>query len=390
MKTAAVAALITLAMMALVADAFAAPPPPGTIAVTVQNMTGGQPKTIGGQEITLTIYANNAEVDKKTATTDVGGTATFTVSTEPARTYGVNVKYKGGDYDSPPLTFKAGETAERIVLRVYEPTTDPAVLRVNIQHLIVEPGEGLVQITELVVFANPTDRTYVGARVREDGKRETLRFRLPAGASNVSYLEGLMECCVFASADGFVDTMDVKPGVREIGFSYTIPYRRGQVTVTRALDYPTDALELFGGPAVRLAATPLTAQAPVQTEQGMYTRFSGQSLPRGAQITLALSGLPVRQSSSRRLLVAAFAGVIAAALVYPLLRRRARPAPRTPASRDDLINTIAALDDLHEAGGIPDAEYRRQRGRFKDRLRDLGRAAGVTAEPHPDQTGESR
>ena len=389
MNRAAVAAAVTVAFLLLAVGAFGAPAPQGAISGAVQNLTGGKAKAVGGQTVTLTIYVNNAEVDKKTATTDARGAFTFAVPADPARTYLVNVKYKGGDYDSPQVTFKVGEIAKQVTMRVYEPTTDASVLRVNIQHMIVEPGEGLVQITELLVFANPTDRTYVGAKVREDGKRETLQFRLPDGAANVSYLEGLMECCVFAAPGGFLDTMDVKPGTREIGFNYTIPYARGQATVLRTLDYPTDAVEVFGGPAAQLTVAPLVGQAPVATEQGTYSRFSGQSLARGTQITLGLSGLPVPKSSSRRLLIAAFAGVIAAALVYPLLRRRTRPAGQTPATREDLIKAIAALDDLHEAGGIVDADYRRQRARYKHRLLELTTAARPTEEPRPDRAGQS-
>src|SRR3970282_349896 len=134
-----------------------------------------------------------------------------------------------------------------------------------------------------------------------------------------------------------------------------------------------DAVEVFGGRAAQLTVAPLVGQAPVATEQGTYSRFSGQSLVRGTQITLGLSGLPVPKSSSRRLLIAACAGVIAAALVYPLLRRRTRPAGQTPATREDLIKAIAALDDLHEAGGIVDADYRRQRRRYQNRLLELPR-----------------
>ncbi len=388
MKRAAVVTAVVTALFLLATAASGAAPPPGTITGAVANLTGGKPRAVGGQMVTLTIYVNNAEVDKKTTTSDARGAFTFAVAADPARTYMVNVKYKGGDYDSPPVTFKAGETARQLTLRVYEPTTDASVLRANVHHMIVEPGEGLVQITELMVFANPTDRTYVGAKVREDGKRETLQFRLPDGAANISYLEGLMECCVFAAAGGFVDTMDVKPGTRQIGFSYTIPYARGRATVVRTLDFPTDAIEVFGGPAAQLTVAPLTSQTPVATEQGTYSRFSGQSLARGAQITLGLSGMPVAKTSSRRLLLAAFAGVIAAALVYPLLRRRGRPAGGTPPTREDLIKAIAALDDLHEAGGVPDAEYRRQRARFKNRLLALPTARPPEG-PRPDRAGQS-
>lgn len=385
----AVGAVLLLAAGAVAAPVSAptAPPAPsGTISGLVQNMTGGKATPVAGQTVTLTTYVDNAEVDRATTTTDAGGRFSFGIAPSPDRTYVVNVKYRGGDYDSLPVRLKAGERAREVTLRVYDPTTDSSAVRVNVHHVIVEPGEGLVRVTELLVFANPTDRTYIGATVRQDGKRETLRFRLPDGAADVSYLEGLMECCVFAAPGGFVDTMDVKPGAREIGFSYTVPSRGGRTTVVRTLDYPTDLVEVFGDPAARLtAAAPLAAQAPVTTEQGTYSRFSARSLAPGTSISLALSGLPAPRSASRRLLVAAFAGVTAAALVYPFIRRSGRQSGRQPRRRENLVKAIAALDDLYEAGGIAEAEYRRQRAYYKQRLLALAAAAPATERRRPEE-----
>jgi len=104
MNRAAVAAAVTVAFLLLATGAFGAPAPQGAISGAVQNLTGGKAKAVGGQTVTLTIYVNNAEVDKKTATTDARGAFTFAVPADPARTYLVNVKYKGGDYDSPQVT----------------------------------------------------------------------------------------------------------------------------------------------------------------------------------------------------------------------------------------------------------------------------------------------
>ncbi len=388
----AAGAVLLLAGAAGSALLAAGPVPSGTISGTVQNLTGGKGTPVAGQTVTLTTYVGNAEAQTATAATDASGRFAFTVPADPARTYVVNVKYQGGDYDSLPVRFKEGERARQVTLRVYEPTTDPSVIRVNVHHLIVEPGEGLVRVTELLVFANPTDRTYVGATVRQDGKRETLRFRLPEGAANVSYLEGLMECCVFAAPGGFVDTMDVKPGTREIGFSYTVPSRGGRATLVRTLDFATDLVEVFGGPEARLTASaPLAAQAPVRTEQGTYSRFSARALARGTRISLSLFGLPATRSTSRRLLVAAFAGIATAALVYPFVRRSSRPSGhRLPQGREELITAIAALDDLYQAGGIADAAYRRQRAHYKQRLLALAAAASATERTRPKQAGDAQ
>ncbi len=370
--TPAATALALIGALVAVGEAAAAPAlRPGTVTGIVQSMTGGHSGTVAGQPVTLIAYLNNAEVERQTITTDAHGAFTFTAPADPARTYVLNATYKGGEYVSQPVTFKTGETAKSVTLPVYEPTTDAGTLRVNIHHLIVEPGEGVVRVTELIVFTNRTDRTYVGAATRPDGRRETLRFLLPQGAADLEYLEGVTEGSIVAVPGGFVDTRGVKPGMRQIGFSYSIPARGGRATFARALDYPTDAIEVFGAPTTRLTATPLTAQEPVATEQGTFTRFSAQSLPRGATVTLALSGLPAGWAGRWRVLVALFAGVAAAALLYPLLRRRRRPAEDMPRSREDLIKAIAALDDLYEAGGIAGAEYRRRRRRYKSRLLEL-------------------
>lgn len=353
--------------------------PAGAISGTVENLTGGR-RPVAGQEVKLTAYVNNAEADWKTITTDPQGRFSFAVPTTSDRSYVVNVKYKGGDYDSAPITFKPGESRKQVTMRVYEPTTDPSILRVNVHHMIVEVGQGMVQVAELMVFTNPTDRTYIGAVERADGKRETLRLTLPKGAANVQYMEGLMDCCVFAAPGGLVDTMDVKPGMREIAYSYTIPYARRDLTIGRLLDYPTDRVEVFGSAASQLRVTPLEAMPPVQTDQGTYTRFSSASLNPSAEVAISLSGLPLASSNTRRVALAAFAGIIAAALAYPLLRRRPAPSGagrcqpqsrRTPETREQLVATIAALDDRFEAGEIAEADYHRQRERNKARLRRL-------------------
>lgn len=361
--------VVLMLMVAPIAAAGQAPAT-GMITGTVENLTGGR-RPVAGQLVKLTAYVNNAEADWKEMKTDAQGRFSFSVPASTDRAYVVNVKYKGGDYDSDQMAFKPGETRKQLAMRVYEPTTDVSILRVNVHHVIVEIGEGMVQVAELMVFTNPTDRTYIGAKERSDGKRETLLLRLPGGASDLQYMEGLMECCVFATESGLVDTMDVKPGIRQIAYSYTIPTSRRELAVRRALDYPTDRVEVFGNTAAQLTVSPLERKEPVTTEQGTYARFSSGALAAGTEITIGLSGLPLPRSSTRRLAAAAFAGVIAAALAYPLLRRSRAPKPTKPVTRDELVAAIAALDNQFEAGQISEPEYQAQRARYKKRLMEM-------------------
>ena len=375
MKTAAIVMGMTVgALVAMLASApiSAATPAMGTINGLVENHTGGK-RPAAGLAVKLTALVNGAEQEAKDATTDARGRFSFAVRVDPQRSYVAKITYKGGEYESPAITFTPEQTLRQVHLRVYEPTNDPSVLKVNVHHIIVEPGEGAVQVAELLVFANNTDRTYVGGQPRADGKRETLQFSLPAGAANLQYMQGLMECCLSVTDIRMVDTMDVEPGMREIAYSYTLPVSRTSLSLTRRLDYPAERLEVFGNGAAQLAVSPLARQDDVKTEQGVYARFSGASVAAGTDVKLTLSDLPVPRSSTRRAAIAAFAGMITAALVYPFLRRARRPVDRTgpTQTREELIRAVAALDDRFEAGEIPEDEYGARRARLMDQIREL-------------------
>ena len=352
------------------ASAPAPAAPPATISGIVENHTAGK-RPASGLTLKLTALVNGTEQGSKDATTDARGRFVLSVPADPQRSYVVKITYKGGEYESPAITFKPGQSLRQVHMRVYEPTSDPSVLKVNVHHIIVEPGEGAVQVAELLVFTNSTDRTYVGGQPRADGKRETLRFNLPAGAANLQYMQGLMECCVSTTDTGLVDTMDVEPGMREIAYSYTLPVSRASLALTRRLDYSAERLEVFGNRAAQFAVSPLAPQDDVKTEQGVYARFSGTSLDAGTDIRLAVSGLPVPRSSRRRAAIAAFAGLAAAALIFPFLRRGRRSAERRglTQTREELIRAVAALDDRFEAGEIPEDEYGTRRARLMDELR---------------------
>lgn len=364
-----------ICLLVLAASGVTASPATWTISGTVTNHTG-KAHPAAGLPAKLTAYVDGAEQDWKAATTDARGTFTFSVPADAKRTYAVQVKYKGGEYDSPTIEFKPGESSKRIAMRVYEPTSDTGVLRVNVHHIIVEAGEAVVQVAELLVFTNTTDRTYIGGAPRADGKRETLRFSLPAGASNVQYMEGLMECCVFATDSGMVDTMDVEPGMRQIGYAYTLPASRGRIVASRAVDYPTDRVEVFANATLQLDAAPLMRQHDVSTDQGTYIRYSRERVEAGTQVRLALSGILMPRAAARRVALAAFAGFVAAALAYPLLRRRQRRAgePGVSQTREELIAAVAALDDRFEAGDIPETEYRQRREGYMAKLRRIASA----------------
>jgi hypothetical protein len=322
---------------------------------------------VAGAQVTLTAYVNNAEAGWQAATTDARGRYSFSVPAAAERVYVATVAYKDGAYASVPIAFRAAEREKTAPIRVYEPTTDAGVVRVNVHHVIVEVGQGMVQVAELLVFTNPTDRTYIGSTARPDGKRETLRLTLPPGAGNLEYLEGLAPDRVTSAGTEIVDTLAVPPGIREVAYSYVLPYARSDLRIVRRLDYPTDRVEVFGKAGINLEVATLARQSAVTTEQGSYTRFSGGPLRAQQDLAIQLTALPGARPATRWLITAVIAILVAAALAYPLLRRNRRRADALP-TREELLAAAAALDDAYEAGRVPRSQYETRRGRYKTML----------------------
>jgi hypothetical protein len=362
---------ITLAALATVifATAGGAAPAPGTISGTVTNHTGS-PRPLAGHPVRLTAYVNGAEQDWKETTSDARGRFSFTVPVDPERTYVAWLHYKDGEYTSGPVVLKTAGQHASVALRVWEPTSDAGVLKVNVHHVIVEPGEGAVQIAELLVLVNTSDHTYVGGSSGD--RRESVHFSLPDGARDVQLMDGLYERAVTVSADELIDSVGVKPGMREVAYSYTVPITGRTIALGRRVDYPTGRFEVFGRAGATLSVTPLARQDDVKTDQGIYARYSGGPVEAGTVVKFGLTGLPVRRPIGRYAAIAAFAGLVAAGVAYPFLRRTRQLDPRRSVmSRDELIRTVAALDDRFDAGQLSEAAYHRQRARYLERLRAM-------------------
>jgi len=352
--------------------------PLGTWAAVLEgrlaNKTPGG-RGVGGVEIAL-IASRGEREERQTTRTDPRGAFRF-ANLAPEGRYRVNVKYQGAEYDTE-VTFKPGEPIRRIEIPVYDSTDDPGVLRVKVHHLLMEAGEGSLLVKELLLVENGSDRAFIGARPVDQGRRATLQFTLPKGADGLQDLSGLMECCVVPMESGFVDTMDVKPGVREIGFAYTIKPGSDQYTFLRPLDYPTEGVNVFVGGGVRAESPTLEARGAVEIQGQRYLHLSGKALKPGTSLRVQLGSLPSRSGLVRDLAFGAVVLLLGAGVAYPLLRRRSHPRPASLTSKEafearfhELIEAIAKLDDAFEAGELPPEEYKRLRVEKKTALLEV-------------------
>ncbi len=370
--TAVIGLLLALSTVALAAD-----PGPGTAQVRVFNGTQGG-GSVNGLDLVLRGQLNGKDLPDLSGRTDADGYLVFqNVATGTDHEYQVVASYQGVDYGSEPFAFAAGETTKSIRLGVYE-TSNSLDMRMSMAHTVIYPAQDSVLIKEYVLFANDTDRTYVGP-VTGQSNGETLRFWLPPDATDLQLTYGLDPARTQKIANGFASSLPIYPGGREVTYSYNMKAKDGQFDFVRKVVYPTDAYDfLFQGSNVKLETTRLTRAEPLNINNIVLNDYKAANLPAGDTIEAKLSGLAAggtgTTSKTPALWMALGAGVVVGAFgVTYWLRRKPKPAAVVPPTnkRDQLLADLAELDDNFEAGNIPEEAYKKLRASLKSELTSL-------------------
>ena len=200
-------------------------------------------------------------------------------------------------------------------------------------HLLLAFTEDGLKVTEVYIFANSGDRTYVG-REEIDGRRAVVSIQLPRDVRNVSFEDGSLGRRFISARDGFADTEPQWPGRTSVIFSYEIDCPSRQCTLTRVMPGPTRNLNvLLPSVGVRLETDRLSFAGELDAQGQGYLNYTGNNLASGEEVVLRLAPMsgvsagPARSSSRSPFAVIAIvvmgAGVLAA-LAYPLLAGRRR------------------------------------------------------------------
>lgn len=378
-------ALALLLLLAVTPPAWAA----GVISGRLVNKTpGGQP--VEGVEVALAPAGSGEGQETGRTRTDRQGRFRFEgVPSGADLRYRVTVRYQGAEYTEGSVS-PADAGVRDLVIPVWDGIADASKIEVARHHIVVEAGAEGLRVQEFLAVRNVGNRTYVGTRPVADDRKATLQFSLPRGYAAVQYTEGLMECCVVPTEQGFVDTMDVKPGTRELTFTYHLKPAADRYTLLRRLDYPTEEVDLFITPAtLRVSSETLTDRGTISGQGPQYLRWGRARLEGGSLLAVELAGLPGPKFPWRALAYAAVVCLIVGGFAYPFIRRRWRtssartpPAPSQVAPsrvemelrKAELVAGLAAIDEQHEAGRIPEPDYQRLRAAKKATLAEVMRA----------------
>ncbi len=343
----------------------------GSITGTVTNSTKGG-GSVAGIDVNLYVYQGQNQSNKLTTKAGPDGKFSFDgVDTGSDFTYLVHALYQGADYASDPVTFPSGSTQQTANLEVFDSTSSDENVKASARHYLLDPEPDGVYVSEIAIFSNSGDKTYVGSKEVHEGVSETVRFSLPQGAQNLEYGGGMMGTRVFQDNGDLVDTWPLYPGDSQRIFRYVIPVNGDTASFISKLTANTTKVNVLipdNGVGITVSNLPHKSSQDIQEEK--YLLFSGDNLAAGTQLEFKLDHMPKAQASGQQGagaqgMLPLIAGIVVvvvlviAGIVAVLVRRRGgarkagRPAVETGAAEG---TTEAAADQPRKAKGLSEAE----------------------------------
>lgn len=411
--------------------AWESPYLPGSGVVTgtiVQGTPGGT--AVAGLPVTLEAFIGMDQIAAFSSTVKADGTFSFqNLSTDPAVGYLASAVVDGISYSGEFVSLTPITPTTQSSVAVFGTTNDPAGLRINRTHWIVDHQPGALNVAEIYLVGNAGDRTFVGKQEQGVNVPVTVGMRVPDGAEQIALENGSLGDRFQQVGNVIYDTLPVVPGnsTRQIILKYLLPYKGASLDVKQDFLYPVDQLTLLVAdlPGLKVDVPDMEAAGPTDI-QGQTFQLWRKSGAGAGTVDVKLNGLIEQGSMDPRTVGAAGssssgsaagnsgeagAPTVAAAILPPLEpwvtwvmvalvaaslmaavgvaiqrgsfsggSRRQDLAAR----RDALFNQIAHLDDLHALGDIDDADWMKQRAGLKTELLavlqrlDAGKAASAT------------
>jgi hypothetical protein len=327
-----------------------------------------------------------------TTTTRPGGVFTFeNIANPDGSVFMTSVTYAGVPYHSTP------SLGESMTITVFETTTTTNHLLADQLHLIFSfSAAGDLQVMEVYILTNVGTQTIVAG----EGGQFMVDFPLPDGAQTPDFRSGLVGEVELETNDGFWEIPAVRPGgMYGVSYTFSMPYP-GKITLNQPIEIPVSSVGVLL-PALgtlKIESTGLVDGGLSDFGGVSYHVYTGESLRAGSQLAVKISGDPnaaaseaAAGSSESRLGLIIGLGAFGLALILAgvwISRRTRLVAPQleaemaededsdldeeatdTPEDTEALMDDIIALDDLYQAGELPEAAYRERREELKEKLR---------------------
>lgn len=373
---------------------------PGSITGTIKNGTpnGG---SVDGLTVTLTRFNGTTQI--QSWQTKIGSDGKYSFDHLPVNSgeaYIASTTYKKIQFQTDLIVLTQNQHSNGD-FDVYEPTTDPNVIKVNSRGLVisgVEQGVSQIDVYEIVSLENTSKKVYVGSN------NTVLTIPIPPGSSQVIPQAGFDFGQTRLVGNNFITTGPINPGSQDAEFAYTVNYSGTKAILDIGTSMPTGSLSvLIKKGSYKISSPSLQDAGTVDLSGSTFNVLSINNPVIGDIVRVTVAGLPkggASTSDSNRgpiyaALAAAAGLLVAGGLIFQIVRRRrlvpaGGPAGAAvtlpePGTKEDERLTLAAelnkLDDDHAVGRIDDETYQRERQEILDELRDISREMhGVESE----------
>ena len=398
----------------------------GTASGVVRNGTNGN-KPASGVDVLLIELQGTMQTVASTKT-DAEGRFHFDNPAIGSGPMLIRAVYRGVFFHQP-LT--PGTTT--VDVTVFEPTTNPAAVKVPLRLLVFQPNGDKLMVGE--EFSIQNDSNPPAAYFKQDGNFE---FTIPAGAeldqvstfgpSGMPVRQGTID----KGKGRYAIAYAFQPGQNGVRVSYIVPYAGDHASLRESSTYDAQRVLLVIPPTMQVSSAGFV---PAGNEQG-FAVFSKESVKAGTGFDVAVSGTapppaepsaaepdqanghdsgpgpkieiaPARLDGEKWILLGGLAAIFAVGvgmlLRQPVQAAVSAPAAASPSSAkgrkaqraaqakaaapppplaeqinrevntnlDSLKDTLLRIELRRQAGTISDEEYARERGHAEQMLRDL-------------------
>lgn len=360
----------------------------GTVTGKVVNGSGGQiPQDL---LVTLHGFDDMQEVITQTTTTNLDGAFLFNnLEMVEGRVYLTTVEFSQTTYASDIFALPPNLNTLDLPITVYDTTTDPAVIKVDRMHLFFElVDENTIRVVELYIMSNISNKTLLPSPPNQI----LIRFKLPVGSSNLQFQDGALGGRYQETPDGFGDTIPVRPGSGnyQVIFAFQMPYNR-KLDFVQPVLLPVDAVVILVPEGdIKVKSDMIKDDGTRNIQGSLYHVFNSGSLIAGDELRLSVTAqlgnnaISLSQSSRNDLLIGlgVFSLTLTVAGIWLFRHTQVQELDETEfgdlsgaaassESTEALMDAIIALDDLFQAGELPEEAYLKRRDELKTRLSEL-------------------
>lgn len=304
----------------------------------------------------------------------------------------IQAVYKGVKYNTSVAIEKDGETVEAEAL-VYETTDNPSVFKVNAAQFFFRNLDDKLQVAQLFQVMNEGERT--STYVNENG---TFRFRIDPRSSGIDFVTvqtgtvPLNQTPFPTEEHGiFAINYPIKPGITEVTVAYTVDYSTKSFSFSNRLLYDVEELYAVVSPSnMGISGQNLEQMTGHSSQDMQFYRMQGRKIDD--EIALVVSGGSAvvdpgsqrimwkenRISENKWFIMFGIAIVLLIGTIMSRNRSREKDVHKSKGSpkkliarKEQLLETIAELDEQFEAGNVSENDYNNRRNQLKKQLTEV-------------------